>query len=213
MSVDEEEAVVFELPPPPRNLPKPQPEWAAISTSSTRFAVATLRKASKITLNRCRKLISTSKETERLESELDRVARQVKHDMSLAKVPRTLLKDRRIAALEDIRKSVEKMSKKLKVSRFMETYLSEIRDEKKQHLKLVENDIGSLQAEETINDIDGLLFPSIFEISTRANRACPPSFARPRETPSEQQLQNVNNHVTTATSAFLYYCRFPSDNA
>jgi hypothetical protein len=199
----DEEGVQFELPDPPRFLPRPQPNWAAMSTSSTRFAVATLRKSTKSSLFKCKRLISGSKEADRLEAELDRLSRQTKNDMALAKVPKALLKDRRIAVLEDVNRTLEQMSKKLKISLFMERYLNNIKDERKTVISDLERQVEAAKNESGANPTS--LYPSAFEVATRANRACPPTFSRPRAT-----YQHGNRHQN-ASSIFLFNCRSVND--
>jgi hypothetical protein len=205
MNSSDDEGVAFELPDPPQYLPKAQPHWTAMSTSSTRFAVTAMRKSTKNALFRCRKLVSTSKEIERLESELDRIARQTKNDMSLAKVPKALLKDRRIAALEDVKRTLEQLHKKLKVSLFMESYLGDERDRRKTEVH--DLDVKLNAAKEQVLTLEGPMHPSLFEMATRANRGCPSNFARPR-LPIAQDARRLSS-----ASVFLYNCRMLSDSS
>ena len=200
-SDQEEDEILYELPDAPRHLPKAQPDWAAMSASSTRFAVAALRKSSKVSLSKCKRIVSTSKESERLESELDRVSRAIKNDIAQVRVPRALLKDRRITALEDVNKSLQQMNKKLKVSQFMENYLLEIRDQRKQTVTDIEKELDKAQAEAA--DGSGPVYPSTLEIATRANRACPPNFAKPKI----KGLAGESARVRDAATAFLFNCR------
>ena len=202
-SSEDEDEILFELPNPPRLLLKPQADWGAMSTSSTRFAVAALRKSTKASLFKCKRLISTSKEGERLEAELDRVSRQTKNDMALAKVPKALLKDRRIAALEDVSRTLAQMNKKLKVSFFMESYLNDVQGERKKMVNELEARLDTAKIEAA--SLEGPLYPTVFEIATRANRACPPSFARTRANFPHDNPQN------NASSVFLFNCRTLSD--
>jgi len=199
MDLLEDEQVLYELPEPPRYLPRPQPDWAAMSASSTRFAVAAMRKSTKAALFRCKRMLTTSKEADRLEAELDRVSRLAKNDMALAKVPKPLLKDRRVGVLEDVSRSLEQMNKKLKVSLFMESYLNDVKDEKKKAVQELETKLQ--KAKEDAAAVEGTAFPSLFQRATRANRACPPSFSRPRSSNLAESRQ------ASASSAFLFNCR------
>jgi hypothetical protein len=173
---------------------------------SMRFAVTAMRKASKSALFKCKRLIVTSKEADRLEGELDKLARQVKHDMAVAKVPKVLAKDRRMSALEDVSKTLERLNKKLKISVFMENYLSEERDRRKQKMESLKQQIEDANKESAeAGAADVGLAPSMFEQATRANRACPPEFARPRSTVAQDP------RLRTAAGSFLYYSRYLSE--
>ena len=205
MDSSDDEGVAFELPPPPQYLPKPQPHWAAMSTSSTRFAVTAMRKSTKNALFRCKRLISTSREVERLEAELDRISRQTKNDIALAKVPKALMKDRRVAALEDVKRTLEQMNRKLKVSLFMETYLGDERDHRKKQVVELQEKLNA--AKQQVLTLEGPLHPSLFEMATRANRGCPAEMSRPRIS------STVDPRQTSASSVFLYNCRMLNDSA
>lgn len=185
--MEDEAEIRYELPAPPAFLPRKQANWGPMTTSSARFAVAALRKSSKISVLRCKSLISTSKEGERLDLALDRISRQVKSDMMLEQVPNPLRKDRRVQVLEDMQTNLEQMSKKRKISVFMENYLLGVLEEKQAQVKELEQELFNLNddvvAATDEEEFQGTIAPSIFEIATRTNRALPASCSRPIRRP------------------------------
>lgn len=205
---DEEEEIAYELPAPPGFLPKRQADWAPMSASSTRFAMATLRKSSRLALLRCRALMPTLTEGERMSVALDRVSRQVKQDMMLEQVPKPLQKDRRSHNLEDTAISLERMSKKRKISVFMETYLLNVMDEKQDSVGELEQQLslansgGGATADNDGEDFYGSIYPSQMDAASRANRALPESCARKIRRP---ELAKQDGQADAA-SVFLSLC-------
>lgn len=198
-----EEDILLQLPPPPSGLPKPTPEWTAINNSSTRFAVSALRKSAKLSLNKCRKLISTTKEGERLQTELDRVAKQVKIDMTRARVPRVIMKDCRVGVLEDFETNVEQLSKTLKVSRFMEEYLKNVRAQRREAFSRLQSELDESSARRYRLPQD--FYPSSLDMATRVNRSCPKEF-----TLMEAALPDPVEHgqlLRSASTCFLFNCQ------
>ncbi|KAH9259261.1 hypothetical protein BASA81_002304 [Batrachochytrium salamandrivorans] len=206
MNVDEEEEeIAYELPPPPGFLPKRQANWAPMSASSTRFAMVTLRKSSKLALLRCKSLVSTLTEGERMNVALDRVSRQVKQDMMLEQVPKPLQKDRRSHVLEDMTINLEQMSKKRKISVFMETYLLDVIDEKQDSVSELEQQLNLVNGGTVADDGEdfyGTIYPSQMDVASRANRALPESCARKVQRPEVAKQDGQAD----AANVFLSLC-------